>query len=162
MSGQFKYLFSPLTHRQGRCAEPHILLGAPHELRGGLSPFGEARQLLRGEGEGRHGADHHRRTVGPPHRPRLRQAHRGIPARSDPGLQEDHKGRPRIRDEDLRPDQSQRPTVQRRPFEAACVGPVPGSRPHIQRNAQGDGDRGHRGGDPVLLPLGRSRAGRRI
>ena len=78
------------------------------------------------------------------------------------GLQKDHQGGPCIRDADFRPDQPQRPAVQRRPVEAARMGPVADSRPYIQGSPQRDGDRGHRRGHPILLELGRPRAGRRV
>ena len=71
----------PAAHRSGGRAQPHRLLGPPHQLRRGRAAERAARRLLRGPGGRRRRPHHHRGALDPPDRLALREADPRLPSR---------------------------------------------------------------------------------
>ena len=94
MSGQFKYLFSPLTI--GRIIVPNRISFSAHLTNFAEDCLPSERHVyyLATRGSRRYGVDYHGRAVGPSHGPGLREVCRGFQARGNPGIQEDHPGSP--------------------------------------------------------------------
>ena len=122
--------------RPGRGAQPHRLLGAPHQLRPKRAADRSARGLLRRTRCRRNRADHHRGTLHPPHRLALREADPRLPPRRHPRLPKDHRRRTSSPRADLRPDQPQRRPGLVDVLAAAGVGTVAGRRPALPRGPQ--------------------------
>ena len=123
--------------RPGRGAQPHRLLGAPHQLRPKRAADRPTRGLLRRTRGRRNRADHHRGTLDPSHRLALREADPRLPPRRHSRLPEDHRRRPPSPRADLRPDQPQRRPGVVDVLAAAGVGAVAGRRPPLPRGPQG-------------------------
>ena len=79
--------------RAGDGAEPHLVLGPPHQPGRRRAAHRAADRLPGGPRPGRRGPHHHRGAVGPSHRPGLRAPHRGLPARGDPAATSSSPGR---------------------------------------------------------------------